>query len=191
MNAPSTMRGLVPALRDRPVLLVGKHYPKIKEIAASYGFRKAVTLEELHAAFPHMYPDIAPPPEALELVNTRHAAGESIGGLGGRPPASARWDAHCGARLQPRLVRLVAAGEMPRAATAVQRLPAAHTAEARDAVLLALLEVDHVQAIELGAREARILDSERENRTMRSNTRFRSPRTSSFSLLTKTLLRTF
>jgi HAD superfamily hydrolase (TIGR01450 family) len=78
--AHTPMRGLVPALRDRPVLLVGKHYPKIKEIAASYGFRKAVTLEELHAAFPHMYPDIAPPPEALELVNTRHAAGESMWG---------------------------------------------------------------------------------------------------------------
>ena len=60
--AHTPMRGLVPTLRDRPVLLVGKHYAQIKEIAKTYGFQRAVTIEDLHARFPHLYPDIVPPP---------------------------------------------------------------------------------------------------------------------------------
>jgi len=42
------------------VLIVGKHYQKIKEVAASYGFKRAVTVEELHLSWPHLYPDMPP-----------------------------------------------------------------------------------------------------------------------------------
>jgi HAD superfamily hydrolase (TIGR01456 family) len=51
-------------LGDEPVLLVGKHYHKLKDVALSYGFKRAVTIEELHHRWPHMYPDI--PPLALD-----------------------------------------------------------------------------------------------------------------------------
>lgn len=65
------------ALRDEPVLLVGKHYGQLKAVAESYGFTKAVTVEELHARWPHLYPDMPPPtPEALRL---------SGGSASGRP----------------------------------------------------------------------------------------------------------
>lgn len=55
------------ALRDKTVLLVGKKYDNLKAIAESYGFRKAITIEELHARFPDMYPDSPP---AIELDPT-------------------------------------------------------------------------------------------------------------------------
>lgn len=59
------------ALRDEPVLLVGKHYGQLKAVAAAYGFTKAVTVEELHARWPHLYPDMPPPtPEALRLSSS-------------------------------------------------------------------------------------------------------------------------
>ena len=65
--AHTPMRSLAAAnaLRDEPVLLVGKHYSKLKEVAASYGFTKAVTCEELHARWPHLYPDMPPPPAGV------------------------------------------------------------------------------------------------------------------------------
>ena len=59
--AHTPMRGLAEELGpDARVLLVGKHYPKLKAVASSYGLSHAVTVEELHAAHPHLYPDMEP-----------------------------------------------------------------------------------------------------------------------------------
>lgn len=41
---------------DDVVLLVGKRYPLLKDIARSYGFSKALTADEYHAAHPLLYP---------------------------------------------------------------------------------------------------------------------------------------
>ena len=67
--AHTPMRSLAAAnaLCDEPVLLVGKHYAKLKDVAATYGFTKAVTCDELHARWPHLYPDMPPPPKAEAL----------------------------------------------------------------------------------------------------------------------------
>ncbi|KAH8058829.1 hypothetical protein JL721_9397 [Aureococcus anophagefferens] len=61
------MRALAENHGDENVLLVGKKYGNLREIAEAYGFRSAVTVEAFHAAFPLLYPDAppvagAPPP---------------------------------------------------------------------------------------------------------------------------------
>ena len=60
--AHTPMRALAAELGEEPVLLVGKHYHKLKEVAESYGFKHAITVEELHARWPHLYPDMPPKP---------------------------------------------------------------------------------------------------------------------------------
>jgi HAD superfamily hydrolase (TIGR01456 family) len=63
------MRALAEKHGDENVLLVGKKYGNLREIAEAYGFRSAVTVEAFHAAFPLLYPDAppvagaAPPPD--------------------------------------------------------------------------------------------------------------------------------
>ena len=54
------MRALADRHGDETVLVLGKRYENLAAIAASYGFKHAVTVEELHAAYPLLYPD-APP----------------------------------------------------------------------------------------------------------------------------------
>jgi HAD superfamily hydrolase (TIGR01456 family) len=57
------MRALAEKHAEDLVLLVGKRYQGLKTIAASYGFRHTVTVEELHQQFPLLYPDA--PPESV------------------------------------------------------------------------------------------------------------------------------
>ena len=56
------MRALAERHGDEMVLLVGKRYGNLEKIAASYGFNHFVTVEELHRAYPLLYPDAPPEP---------------------------------------------------------------------------------------------------------------------------------
>mmetsp|Transcript_102926 Transcript_102926/g.295104 ORF Transcript_102926/g.295104 Transcript_102926/m.295104 type:complete len:323 (-) Transcript_102926:642-1610(-) len=59
------------SLKDETVLLVGKKYGQLKDIAETYGFTRAITVEELHARYPDMYNDMPP---AVELDPSSVAA---------------------------------------------------------------------------------------------------------------------
>lgn len=58
--AHTPMREIATKHRKDLVLLVGKRYDQLKEIAHSYGFENVVTVEEYHEQHPLLYPDIVP-----------------------------------------------------------------------------------------------------------------------------------
>ena len=53
--------------KDRPHLLVGKRYPELESIVRDYGFNSVVTCEDLHSAYPDLYPDMAPTQPGIHL----------------------------------------------------------------------------------------------------------------------------
>lgn len=60
--AHSPMRALVPAYKDKLVLVVGK--ARAKAIATAYGFQHVMTVDDLHASHPNAFPDRAPVSDA-------------------------------------------------------------------------------------------------------------------------------
>jgi HAD superfamily hydrolase (TIGR01456 family) len=68
--AHTPMREVAARHRNDLVLVVGKRYDQLKDIAHSYGFMNVVTVEEYHAQHPLLYPDVVPPP--VERVEKWH-----------------------------------------------------------------------------------------------------------------------
>ncbi|KAH8055227.1 hypothetical protein JL720_14337 [Aureococcus anophagefferens] len=89
------MRALAENHGDENVLLVGKKYGNLREIAEAYGFRSAVTVEAFHAAFPLLYPDAARRGRArrrrLVVCDVLRSGGVPAGDLGaGAAPAASQ-----------------------------------------------------------------------------------------------------
>eukprot|EP00854_Cymbomonas_tetramitiformis_P006116 gene6115-7340_t len=60
IQSHTPMRQLVEEHAEDNVLLVGKRYENLKAVAASYGFKKVTTVEDMHIHHPRLYPDIKP-----------------------------------------------------------------------------------------------------------------------------------
>jgi HAD superfamily hydrolase (TIGR01456 family) len=78
---------------DDLVLVVGKNYEYISRIAASYGLKKVITPEQVHAAQPNLYPDRAPVDVSSEFstqcMSVRWAGGSEADELAWRASGGA------------------------------------------------------------------------------------------------------
>ena len=67
------MRELAADYGDRLVLVVGKRYDQLRAIAAAYGFKRVITIEELHGQHPTLYGDVEVDPALSARVEAWHA----------------------------------------------------------------------------------------------------------------------